>query len=84
MINHERPRYSMHIQWSDEDNAYLVTLPEWTNVNSGGPHTHGDSYVEAAMMGQECLKMLIASTEDLPDPDVYISDRCWPEDPSRI
>ena len=25
----EQSRYSMLIQWSDEDQAYLVTLPEW-------------------------------------------------------
>src|SRR5260370_30195887 len=25
----ERPRYSMAIQWSDEDEAYIVSLPEW-------------------------------------------------------
>ena len=25
----EQRRYSMLIQWSDEDEAHLVTLPEW-------------------------------------------------------
>ena len=77
MTTNGKLRYSMHIQWSDEDNAYLVTLPEWPNVNFGGPHTHGDTYEEAAKNGREVLEMLIeGSREDneaLPDPAVYVS-----------
>lgn len=36
-------RYSIFIQWSDEDQKYIVNLPEF------GPyaHTHGDTYEEA-------------------------------------
>jgi len=72
-------RYSMLIQWSDEDHKYLVTLPEWANVNSGGPSTHGDTYEDAARMGQECLELLVSSHEEelegpIPDPDVYVSE----------
>jgi antitoxin HicB len=78
MTNNEKLRYSMLIQWSDEDNAYLVTLPEWPNVNSGGPHTHGDTYEEAAKNGREVLELLIETNTELgdpiPEPDVYISD----------
>jgi hypothetical protein len=28
------PRYSMVIQWSDEDRASLVSLPEWEGRDS--------------------------------------------------
>ena len=36
-------RYSILIQWSDEDQKYIVSLPEF------GPyaHTYGDTYEEA-------------------------------------
>jgi antitoxin HicB len=68
--------YSMLIQWSPEDQCYLVTLPEWTNVNAGGPHTHGATYVEAASMGQECLELCIKGAkkdnETLPIPNTVV------------
>jgi predicted RNase H-like HicB family nuclease len=51
-------RYSIIIQWSDEDQAYVVTLPEW-----GGCHTHGATYAEAAKNAQEVLEMLIEGEE---------------------
>lgn len=52
-------RYSMLIEWSDEDQAYLVTFPEWAErVNM--PTTHGATYEEAAKRGQEVLADLVA------------------------
>ena len=47
-------RYSMLIQWSEEDQAYVVTLPEFD-----GNKTHGTSYEEAARNGQEILQLLV-------------------------
>jgi len=49
--------YSMVIRWSDEDQAFIVSLPEF------GPYanTHGESYEEAVRMGQEALELLIES-----------------------
>jgi antitoxin HicB len=62
----------MLIQWSDEDQAYLVTLPEF-----GGCKTHGDSYEEAAKNGHEVLELLIRSNldegEPLPRPAKYLA-----------
>lgn len=76
MINPEQPRYSMLIQWSNEDNTYLVTLPEWQNEIQD-VFTHGDTYEEAAKNGRECLEFLTKSArelgDDLPEPDVHIS-----------
>ncbi len=70
----ERLRYSMLIQWSDEDQAYLVTLPEWKG-RVFWPVTHGDTYEEAARNGQEALTARIASAEKhgepLPEPRVF-------------
>lgn len=64
-------RYSMTIQWSDEDQTYIVSLPEWGDLL----HTHGDSYEEAVKNGQELLKGLIEAHrqhgEPLPQPQMY-------------
>src|SRR5262245_4446423 len=60
-------RYSMVIQWSDEDQVYVVTLPEFH-----GCKTHGATYEEAARRGQETLESLIetfqADGQPLPEP----------------
>jgi len=70
----ERLRYSMLIQWSEDDQAYLVTLPEWAD-RVLGPVTHGDTYEEAIKHGHEALEALIASAqkhqEALPEPQVF-------------
>lgn len=67
-------RYSMLIQWSDDDHAYLVTLPEWEG-RVLGPVTHGDTYEEALEHGKEALEALIASAqkhgEPVPRPRPY-------------
>jgi antitoxin HicB len=65
--------YSMTIQWSDEDQTYIVSLPEWGDL----VHTHGDTYEEAVKNGQELLDGLIESRhqhgEPLPAPQIYAS-----------
>ena len=69
----ERPRFSMVIQWSDADDAYVVSLPEWSG-RVLNPVTHGDTYDEAVKNGTEAIKALIASAdrrgEPLPEPNV--------------
>ncbi len=63
-------RYSMLIQWSDEDQVYVVTLPEFD-----GNKTHGATYEEAARRGQEALESLIEAYQTegwpLPMPQLY-------------
>ncbi|MBV9281581.1 MAG: type II toxin-antitoxin system HicB family antitoxin [Chloroflexi bacterium] len=70
----ERPRYSMVIEWSEEDEAYLVTLPEWAD-RVLMPATHGASYEEAVKHGQEVLTMLVEGArernESLPAPHTF-------------
>jgi antitoxin HicB len=51
-------RYSVIIQWSEEDQAFVVTLPEW------GCHTHGGTYEEAAKNAREVLEMLIETEQE--------------------
>jgi antitoxin HicB len=54
----EQIRWSMLIHWSDENDAFLVTLPEWEGrINN--PATHGDSYEEAVRHGKEVLELLV-------------------------
>ena len=60
--------YTIIIQWSQEDNCFVVSLPEWGEFC----HTHGDTYQEALDNAQEVLEMLIESClqdgETLPEP----------------
>jgi antitoxin HicB len=70
----ERLHYSMVVQWSDDDQAYLVTLPEWEG-RVFNPVTHGDSYEDAIQHAHEALATLVASArkrgEPLPKPRLF-------------
>ena len=65
--------YSMLIQWSEEDQAFLVNFPEWTGTNH--PHTHGETYEEAARNGAEVIELLIEydleENRPLPEPSLF-------------
>lgn len=67
----QAPHYVMVIHWSDLDQVFLVTLPEWSG-RVFGPVTHGATYDEAARNAQEALELLIESArehgEPLPEP----------------
>ncbi|MBF6589096.1 MAG: type II toxin-antitoxin system HicB family antitoxin [Ktedonobacterales bacterium] len=69
-MNHS---YSMTIQWSDEDQTYIVRFPEWGDL----VHTHGDTYEDAVKNGHELLDGLIASCQahgdPLPAPRTYVA-----------
>jgi antitoxin HicB len=53
-------RYSMVIEWSKEDNLYIVSFPEWEAAGYIS-HTHGATYEEAAEAGADLLAFLIES-----------------------
>jgi predicted RNase H-like HicB family nuclease len=63
----------MLVQWSDDDQAYLVTLPEWEG-RVFNPVTHGETYEDAIRQGHEALSALVKSArqhdEPLPKPRV--------------
>jgi predicted RNase H-like HicB family nuclease len=64
-------RYSMIIEWSDENDAYIVTLPEFPVC-----HTHGATREEALKNGLEVLEILVESEHDawgqpLPTPKLF-------------
>ena len=48
--------YTIVIQWSNEDQCYLVHLPEFPTQKF---HTHGETYEEALENAQEVLELLI-------------------------
>ncbi|MEO8493979.1 MAG: type II toxin-antitoxin system HicB family antitoxin [Planctomycetota bacterium] len=66
-------RYRMLIEWSEEDQVFIVTLPEFPCNR-----THGTTYEEAAKNGQEVLDLLIETCEregrSLPAPRFFVSD----------
>jgi predicted RNase H-like HicB family nuclease len=49
-------RYEMVIVWSEEDDYFLVHLPDFPEQTY---RTHGNSYEEAARNGQEVLQLLL-------------------------
>ena len=68
-------RYSLLIEWSDRDRAYIVSFPEWEQAGHI-IHTHGATYREAVEKGQETLAFLVESAledgEQLPEPHAYV------------
>ncbi len=64
-------KYQMLIQWSEEDNCFLVGFPDFPGQRW---RTHGDSYEEAVTNGIEALESLImayeSTGEQLPEPIV--------------
>jgi antitoxin HicB len=73
-MSEQQARYSMVIEWSDQDQAYIVSFPEWEAAGHIG-HTHGETYAEAVQKGEEMLRFLIESTQEegdvLPPPRVF-------------
>lgn len=61
--------YSMAIQWSQDDEAFVVSLPEF-----GDAKTHGATYKEAVQNAEEVLELLIQTYQQqgnqLPVPQV--------------
>jgi antitoxin HicB len=58
-------RYQMVIQWSDEDNCFLVSFPDFPGQRW---RSHGDTYESAVMNGIEALESLILAYEAAGDP----------------
>lgn len=50
--------YSIVIEWSDEDQAYVVILPEWADQYAM-PVASGKTYEEAAARGRNALENYI-------------------------
>lgn len=64
-------RYSMIIQWSDEDQLFLVTIPEFGD-RVLMPCTHGKTREDAIRSGEEVIEMYLEAWqtegESIPEP----------------
>ena len=64
-------RYSMLIQWSDEDEAFIVTVPELP-----GCRTHGATYEEAVKQGQDAIESWLDAARawgyPVPEPKTFV------------
>ncbi len=57
-MNEKYEHYSMVIQWSEPDNAYIVTVPELP-----GCKTHGETLEEAVQQGKDAIESWIDAME---------------------
>lgn len=48
-------KYKVIIEWSQEDNAFVASLPEFNIMQ---PCTHGESYQEALDNAQDVIELL--------------------------
>ena len=62
-------RYSLIIEWSEEDQAYIATAPELP-----GCRTHGTTREEAVRKGEEAIEGWLEAT----------AANGWPAPPPRI
>lgn len=53
-----KPQYSMVIEWSGEDQAYVVSIPEFSG-RVMMPCSEGATYEEAARAGQEVVETFL-------------------------
>ena len=64
-------RYSIIVQWSDEDQLFLVTIPEFAD-RVVMPCTHCKTREEAIHSGEEVIEMYLeaweAEGESIPEP----------------
>ena len=63
-------KYSMILQWSDEDEVFVVSLPEFPHCK-----THGETYAEAVQNGQDMIESLLEfykqEQKPLPVPQLF-------------
>jgi predicted RNase H-like HicB family nuclease len=66
-------KYRIHIEWSEEDNSFLVALPDFPGQKWS---THGETYEEALLNAKEVIELLIETYQTegkpLPKPQMAI------------
>ena len=69
----DKIKYRMVIQWSEEDNCFLVALPYFSGQYW---RTHGETYEEAVINEKEAIESLIMAyqTEDEPLPEPLLAN----------
>ncbi|AGY56893.1 hypothetical protein GKIL_0647 [Gloeobacter kilaueensis JS1] len=73
----ENLKYTIIIRWSDEDEAFLVELPEFFD-GLQRYRTHGSTYQEAFTNALQALEMLVEhhQQQGRPLPPVPMSEVC--------
>jgi predicted RNase H-like HicB family nuclease len=65
--------YMINLQWSEEDQLFLVTIPEFSD-RVIMPCTHGKTYTEAIRNGEEAIEMYLEAWqlegETIPQPKI--------------
>jgi predicted RNase H-like HicB family nuclease len=56
----QNTHYSMNIQWDEDDQVFVVTVPELP-----GCRTHGATYEEAVQQGQDAIASWIKVAREL-------------------
>jgi len=63
MITSQYSRYSLNVQWDEDDEIYVVTVPELP-----GCRTHGGTYEEAIRQAQDAIQSWIMVAQELGRP----------------
>lgn len=61
-------KYSVNIMWSDEDNGYVATMPEFKNLSAFG-NTYEEALEEAKVAAEGFIEALRAENLPLPEPN---------------
>ena len=61
-MSEQELHYSMCIEWSDKDNVYVVSFPQWKN-SVGVPITTGKTFDEAIQNGRDLFELLTEASE---------------------
>jgi len=73
-----KAHYSLFIQWSAEDQSFLVTIPEFVG-RVAMPCTHGATYEEAGKRGQEVIETFLeiwqAEVQSAPEPNLFVLEQ---------
>jgi predicted RNase H-like HicB family nuclease len=68
----QHQQYAMIIEWSDEDEAYLVSIPDLP-----GTHSHADTPAEAAREGERLIEEWLEIAREhgwaIPQPSVHVA-----------
>lgn len=66
-------RYSMNVQWSEADQLFLVTIPEFADLVVM-PCTHSETREQAIHNGEEVIEMYLEAWqmegESIPEPKI--------------
>lgn len=70
------PKYSLLLQWGEEEQSYVVIFPEW-HGRVVMPFTDGKTFKQAAKKAKSALEALVAFAledgEALPEPHIWHS-----------